>query len=231
MRQIVLIDTAQDKHKLLALLPDYVRVVEQVNDLTDELGSLVAEVANATGDRFHFFCVCFAQIAAETPDALLRLLREGHITQCVIILREYLELSSLFLYIWMNPVEFGKWAAGANIPAKQVREFLKSSGFATWYETYHDWSNFVHGNAQFVRHFEAFSQRNTRQESIEIPIGHVLMNTAYLNHKFNHILGKVVQESDQIEVARLNQSLKRYVVLEQDVMQLVELQEKLERRL
>lgn len=182
-------------------------ILHDVRSLTEESERLLRVVRRH--EDFLSTAFAFARISVESIDCVSTCLRRGHIGQSYVLLRHYLELSHLTHYLWSNREEYEKWLRGEEVRAREIGKHFEKQGFASWKETYGDWSNAVHGNSVFVQNYHEICQAFPISEGQNVLVGNALISMMYIAHKLNYVFGKALEphlQSDYGEFAlRYNQ--------------------------
>jgi hypothetical protein len=206
-------------HKFDSLLQSefsrHMDVINQVADLCDEMGRLLSE--NYGKEDFIDAVLQFAKISVETPMCIINSLKTGHLAHAHILLRWYLELAHLILYLWKDPQAYNDWKLGKQIRPRKIGEFFDSIGFATWKESYEEWSKVVHCKYEIVDNYHNIASRTPTNEVQSLILGQALRNTMFISHKCNYVFGKILQPHIGNEYQKI--ALK-YNELEDEIFQL-----------
>ena len=97
------------------------------------------------------------RLTLEYIDSILCLLRQGFITQAIVLIRSLFELSNLYTYVYMDEGHHKKWAKEKRIKPNIIRRTLKKQGFDPGQKTYGDLSKFTHANYEFISEHESLS--------------------------------------------------------------------------
>jgi hypothetical protein len=186
---------------------DRILAVDQIGKIGDRIGRLMS--VHCERHLFIPTALQFSRISVETPPAVLSLLMDGHLAHCAILLRWYVEMAHLYWFLWRKPSEFEAWKSGRQIRPKDVKAFFISEKLPPWKNAYDDWSNFVHGNHDFLDQFHLLASRTPNSPAQEILIGSILVNVAFISQKINvfslQILGKII---DVDEIAAIQTACK-----------------------
>lgn len=169
----------------------HLELLGEVGQLTEDMGRLLAK--NVSADKFIVTALQFAKICSDTSPNIMRNLRDGQIAHAVVLVRWFLEMAHLCHYLWQNPEQHQGWLAGQQVHPKTVRKWFTEKGYATWGESYSDWSNFVHGNSVFVENYTSVAVRTPTNERQLLIVSYVLRNLLFLSTKLNYVFGKSLQ--------------------------------------
>ncbi|MBN1212214.1 MAG: hypothetical protein JXA92_06505 [candidate division Zixibacteria bacterium] len=202
---------------------DYISILRKILTLTEKLKIILND--NCKESNFFNTATKFAEISIDTSHCIIDYLSSGYIAHSFILLRWLLEMSHLCYYLEMNPKEYEKWLKGEHIRPKDIGSYIEGIGFHPWKETYFDWSNVVHGNANFVESYDVISKKSSKNNSI-ILIGNAIMNLIWFTQKFNFNFGQILKPHLGNQH---NEIVKEYNEIDDEITKLTDSQKNRER--
>lgn len=178
--------TAKFEHEFQTLYSKRLQIVSKITSLTDQIGRLLSK--HHSKEKFIPTALQFARVFVETADALITLSKLGHIAQAYALLRWYLELSHLLLFLYQNSDKYEDWLNGEQIRPKKIGRYFEKSRLPTWKTTYQDWSNVLHGNSVFLENYHSIAQRTPKSNGQVMLVGNILINVAFITQKANYFL-------------------------------------------
>lgn len=205
---------------------EYLLLIKDIVHLTDDLDKLITK--NLKKNAFLKTTIQFAKIAVETPSCIIQNLKIGYLSHVFILLRWYLEMNHLCLYLWKNPDEYRAWQNGKQIRPKNIGKYIKGIGFHPCKEIYQEWSNVIHGNSSFIDNYHVLANMSPKNENAIVLIGNALMNTIWVSQKYNYLLGKIIQPHLRNEYENI---VLRYNRLDERIDNLIQEQNQLENKI
>ncbi len=207
------------EEKLNAEFPEALSILARVRKLSNLCGKTLTdfvERGDHKGDEFYESACHFNRINYEANDSILMLLRAGHIIESVVLLRWHLEVGHLFYYLANNRPKYKEWLAGKGIRPSTIGKFFKKQGFATWFETYADWSNFTHVNSRFVDCSYNLSRMKPTDETQTIALSRMLRDLMFTSLKVcwvnEKLLKRVLPSSEYVHIVAEYNDLEKLVL-------------------
>jgi|GEM_PF-6201313 len=164
------------------------------------------------------------RLTLEYIESILCVLRQGFITQAIVLLRSLFELSNLYTYVYMDEEHFKKWQKEKKIKPNIIRRTLKKQGFDPGQKTYGDLSKFTHANYEFISEHEALNALAPVNDMQKLMIPHCMIDMMRFLMRISlvscKIYGEHVEKAEDI-IRMKNEELDH---LRENVLQLDEKQ-------
>ncbi len=211
-------------------LSELVETVERIKKLTNLCGKTLSKIIKENGhknDNFIETALQFNRISYESTDAIILILKNGNISESIVLLRWYLEYAHLFFYLSKNSDEYEKWLRGKEIRPQTIGKFFESQGIPTWEDTYSDWSDVTHANSRFVEKCSSVSRMNpVIDDMLILSLGQILIRLMIMSMKILYVIGPTLKPI--LDVSEYNKIFIEYNELDDIVIELNESQKKWE---
>ena len=194
-------------------------LINRIKKLSSNCGaSLSAVIKNGEQqvDRFHNTALQFTRLNYEAIDCVFQCLKLGHISESYVLLRWHLEMGHLLFFLWKNEAKYQEWVNGEQIKPSEIGNFLEAEGYASWRDSYLDWSNVTHSNSIYIENCATVSRMNPINEGQILVLSQALRNLMFTGHKINHISGQLLK--DVLDVKKYNPIAMEYNKLEEDII-------------
>lgn len=202
-------------------------LINRIKKLSSNCGALLSSIIKNNEhqeNQFHDTALQFTRLNYEALDCIFQCLKSGHISESYVLLRWHLEMGHLLFFLWKNESKYEKWLTGEQIRPSEIGEFLEAEGYASWRDSYLDWSNVTHSNSIYIENCASVSRMNPINKDQIMVLSQALRNLMFTAHKINHVSGQLLK--GLLDVDKYNPIALEYNKLEEDIISFSEIHNK-----
>ncbi len=167
------------------------------------VGTTLSDIVDQTGskrDPLLETATHFNRLNYEAIDAVYSLIKAGHLSESLVLLRWHLEMAQLFYYLEKNRDQYVEWLGGKQFKPEIIGKYFQEAGLANWKAQYEDWCNVVHSNSLFVENsyrIAAMCPVNASQTGrVRIALTCLSVNAMKIAHVIRPLVTPLLSSSD-----------------------------------